>query len=211
MHRFFIPTHHHGNVVFNFTPQPIDDLTAFALGYREAGRTLANNIARSGGYPDYDGYPILFLYRHALELYLKAIVYRGARLMGLVSQKAIDTNRLFEQHGLSRLLPSIKAIFRQMHWDFKGCSLNSFDDFSEFIRSLDSIDPGSYAFRYPIKNTGAASLPKHFVVNVVQFSRSMESLLNVLEGAAIGIQENWQAEAEARYELQQLAAEWEDE
>jgi hypothetical protein len=211
MHRFFTPNHHHGNVVFNFTPLPIDGLTAFALGYRQAGRTLATNIAASNGYADYDGYPILFLYRHALELYLKAVVYRGARLMGLVSQEDIDTNRLFERHDLSRLLPAIQAIFRQMGWDFEGSGLDSYDDFSDFIRSIDSIDPGSYAFRYPVNRAGAANLPQHFVVNVVEFSQSIEGLLNFLEGAAIGIDENWQAEAEAKYELQQLAAEWQDE
>jgi hypothetical protein len=211
MHRYFIPNHHHGNVVFNFTARPIDDLTAFALGYRKSGRSLATNIAASHGYADYDGYPILFLYRHALELYLKAVVYRGARLIGLVSQKTIDTNRLFERHDLSRLLPAIRAIFSQMGWDFEGSGLDSFDDFSDLIQSIDSIDPDSSAFRYPVNRTGAASLPQHFVVNVVEFSFSMERLLNFLEGAAIGINENWQAEAEATYELQQLTAEWQDE
>jgi hypothetical protein len=139
MHRFFIPNDHHGNVVFNFTSQPIEDLPAYALGYREAGRSLAANIGASNGYADYDGYPILFLYRHALELYLKAVVYRGARLLGLVSQEAIDTNRLFERHDLSRLLPAIHEIFRQMRWDFEGSGLDSFDDFSNLIRSIDSI------------------------------------------------------------------------
>jgi hypothetical protein len=71
MHRIFLSEHFHGNVVFNFTVRPIRDLTAFALGYREAGQTLAAKMAAARGYADYDGYPILYLYRHALlELYL---------------------------------------------------------------------------------------------------------------------------------------------
>ncbi len=55
MHHFFASTHLHGNVVFNFTGRPIDDLEAFALGYREAGRTLATQMGVAQGYADYDG------------------------------------------------------------------------------------------------------------------------------------------------------------
>jgi|SRR5579862_1489811 len=208
MHRFLVPRQPHGNVVFNFTRRPVDDLTAFALGYREAGRILAAKMAAANGYADYDGYPILFLYRHALELYLKAIVYRGAQLSDLISEEAIGTNRLFERHDLARLLPAIEAIFRQMSWDFEGSGLDSYEDFADFIRTIDTVDRGSYAFRYPVNRVGVAPLPQHFTVNAVEFSQSMEILLRFLEGAATGITESWHAEAEARYELQQLAAEW---
>jgi hypothetical protein len=210
MHRMFLAEDYHGNVVFNFTGRPLEDLTAFALGYREAGQTLANNMANAHGYADYDGYPILFLYRHALELYLKAIVYHGAQLLGLISEERVDTNRLFERHKLGRLLPSIRAIFQQMNWDFEGSRLENYEDFAAFVRDLDTIDPGSYAFRYPVNRQGEQLLPNHFVVNVVEFGRRMDMLLRFLEGAAIGIDENWNAEAEARYELQQLTAEWEN-
>jgi hypothetical protein len=210
MHRMFLAENYHGNIVFNFTGRPIEDLTAFALGYREAGQTLASNMANSHGYADYDGYPILFLYRHALELYLKAIVYHGAELLGLISEEHVDTNRLFERHELTRLLPSIGAIFQQMNWDFDGSGLESYEDFAAFVQDLDTIDPGSYAFRYPVNRQGEPLLPVHFVINVVEFGRRMDTLLRFLEGAAIGIDENWNAEAEARYELQQLTAEWEN-
>ena len=208
MHRIFNSTHHNGNVVFNFSPNPIDDLTAFALGYREAGHVLAGRIAAARGYADYDGYPILFLYRHALELFLKAIVYRGAKLVGLISEETVDTRRLFERHELTRLLPAIRAIFTQMNWDFEALGLDSYDDFASFIQTLDSIDPGSYAFRYPINRAGQAHLPRNFVVNVVEFADLMDNMLRFLEGTVTAIDEHWQAEAEARYELQQLAAEW---
>jgi hypothetical protein len=208
MNRIFNSAHPNGNVVFNFTSGPIGDLTAFALGYRKAGHTLAANMAKARGYADYDGYPILFLYRHALELYLKAIVYRGAMLVRLISQEVVDTDRLFERHDLARLLPAIEAIFRQMNWEFNGAGFASFDEFASFVEYLDSIDPGSYAFRYPINRTGQAQLPRHFTVNVLEFAHVMDGLLGLLDEAATGIDEDWQAEAEARYELRQLAAEW---
>ena len=207
MHRFFQSTELHGNIAFNFVAQPIEDLTAFALGYHEAAQTLAAKLAASGGYPDYDGYPILFLYRHALELYLKAIVYHGAELLGLVSEAQVDTSQLFQRHELTRLVPAIRAIFNEMGWNFEGSGLASFDDFADFIRDLDSVDPGSYAFRYPVNRSGEAHLPRHFVINVVSFAQRMDNLFWFLEGAITSIEEHWRATAESRYELQQLFAE----
>src|SRR5947207_1757305 len=100
-----------GNVVFNFSGNPIRDLTAFAHGYREAARTLATPFS-GDAYADYNGYPVLYLYRDSLELYLKAVVYRGAQLMGLVGQEYPSNPDLFKKHGLTRLLPSVRAIFK---------------------------------------------------------------------------------------------------
>jgi len=210
LHRFLRWTDDHGNVVFNFTGRPIQDLTAFALGYHMAGNALAARIAAARGYADYEGYPILFSYRHALELYLKAIVYRGAMLSELISEEKVDTNRLFHRHELVKLLPAIRAIFKATGCEFSGSGLASFEDFASLIRDLDSIDPGSYAFRYPVNRSGEPHLPHHFVVNVVAFAQQMDELLQYLDGVATGLHEEWQAEAQAMYELEQLIGDWQD-
>ncbi len=74
MHRFLVPQVDgksvHGNVVFNWRGNPIDDLVAYANGYRLAARSLAASFREQGAYADYEGYPILFLCRHAIELFL---------------------------------------------------------------------------------------------------------------------------------------------
>ncbi len=123
----------------------------------------------------------------------------------------MNTDKLFHRHSLAPLLPSIQAIFKQMNWDFEGSGLASYDDFANFIRCLDMIDSGSYAFRYPIDRSGQPHLPHHFVLNVVEFAGRMDTLLQSLEGAASGISEEWQAELEARNELQRWAEEWQGE
>ena len=94
----------HGNVVFNFQGSPVGDLSAFAHGYHEAAKVLAERLHAAAGYADYEGYPILFLYRHALELYLKAVVYRGAMLLHLVSEATAPAVRgsAFRPVGKSR-------------------------------------------------------------------------------------------------------------
>jgi len=111
MHWVFQSNNSHGNVIFNFRNNPINDFAPFAKGYHRAGKRLAKMLAQSPSFPDFEGYPILFLYRHALELYMKAIVYRGAQLLQLLDIDSPETSRLFEDHRLSILLPGVKAIF----------------------------------------------------------------------------------------------------
>jgi len=50
------------------------------------------------------------LYRHSLELYLKAVVYKGAALLGLTGASEIDTRKLFTGHELTRFLGHVRAI-----------------------------------------------------------------------------------------------------
>jgi hypothetical protein len=204
----FNSPHQPGNIVFNFSGRPFDDLVAFADGYRDAAHALAERFAKGPGRADNEGYPVLFLYRHALELYVKAIVYRGASGLGLVSQQTERTDGLFRNHGLGKMLPAIEAISRQMKWDFSGTGLASYQEFSRFVRKLDEVDSGSWSFRYPINTQGTAHLPYHFVVSVLRFADVMDPLLEFLSGAAIEVDERWHAEAEASYELRQLADEF---
>jgi hypothetical protein len=203
---FQVSTEAHGNVVFNFRKNAIGDLTAFALGYREAARTLAAGFS-GDAYADYEGYPVLYLYRHSLELYLKAVVYRGAMLMGLIAEDYPEVPGLFKRHDFGHLLPAVRAIFKAMKWDFDGTLIGSFGEFEKLIQTLDSVDKGSYAFRYPINPAGEAHLPHHFVINIPNFAETMDALLGYLEGAADLLHDNFQTAAEAAYEVEKFLAE----
>jgi hypothetical protein len=192
-----------GNIVFNFQRNPVGDLTAFANGYRHAAQALTTRLQRNA-YADYDGYPVLYLYRHSLELYLKAVVFRGARLMGLVGEQRPEVSKLWQHHGLARLLPALRAIFRSMDWDLDETIFGTWTELEKFVTEIDGIDPGSYAFRYPVTTRGSAHLPHHFVLNVVNFAETMDALLGYLAGAADLLEHTFHEEAEARYEVQRL-------
>jgi hypothetical protein len=153
---------------------------------------------------------VLFLYRHSLELSLKAVVYRGAQLMDLVTEREFEHPELFKNHGLVRLLPAVKQIFAAMHWTFEGTGIGSFDTFEQIVKDVERIDPQSYAFRYPVNKDGKAILDHHLTVNVAAFGAVLYELLGYLEGAASLLQDQFEATAEARYETQQLMAEHRD-
>ena len=63
--------------VISFTHDPKGDFGAFAKGYTLAANRLAASLLEGPRFPDYEAYPVVFLYRHALELSLKHIIYGG--------------------------------------------------------------------------------------------------------------------------------------
>lgn len=206
MHWVFQSKNPHGNVVFNFRHNAIDDLAPFAKGYHQAGKRLAGMLEASSGYRDFDGYPILFLYRHALELYMKAIVYRGAQLLHLLDIETQDMPKLFKCHSLSELLPGVKAVFKGIGWtlDMETAGIRNFEDFEELLRGIEELDPGSYSFRYPTNTKGQAALKHHTVVHVIGFSRNMDPILDLLDNVFLELHEEFDATAEAKFELQSI-------
>lgn len=213
IHPFFEGTSPHGNVRFNFRGVAPNDLAAFAHGYHLAGHALVDKLANAPGYPDYEGYPVLYLYRHALELYMKAILYRGAKYVRLIADQNVNAERFYGSHDLVRLLPAMREIFDRVGWhgDFDLPGLKTWQDFSDLVRSIDSIDHGSYAFRYPMNTRGDPALPHHFVLNVIAFGRNMDGLLDLFSGAASGLDDMWDNAAEGCYFLQEIAKEWRNE
>ena len=61
----------HNNACLNYMP---DHGTAYTEGYRRAADILINHIDESGRDQDFLVYPVLFLYRHHLELLIKQII-----------------------------------------------------------------------------------------------------------------------------------------
>jgi len=57
--------------------QPIPSLVFTHVLYHAAGQALFERMCDKSSYNSLEGCPIIFLYRHALELYLKAIVLHG--------------------------------------------------------------------------------------------------------------------------------------
>jgi len=89
----------HGNVVLNFI-RPESEFGIYGAAFWRAGRTLATSLAKQNGYRDFDACPIVFLYAHALELYMKTIVRRGGSLVSLAGKKLPVDQRALTRHDL---------------------------------------------------------------------------------------------------------------
>jgi hypothetical protein len=180
IHRFFdAPVGAVGNALLNWKGAPLHELSAYAHSYRTAAMSLVSmQEQRVHSALDERALPILFLYRHALELYLKAIVLKAALLTIGEEELPNALPKLWREHRLTALArmaePVISASTRwPLTWN---------GDLKELINSMavqiDEIDPGSYAFRYPVNTQGAAALPAVFMTNIFQFSEEVERTLD---------------------------------
>lgn len=194
----------HGNVVLNLMRFPKGELAAYGRSYHEAAQHLVTHMA-STHYRDPDACPIVFLYRHAVELYLKAIVHWGNSLLRLNRKPTVAHKNIFTEHRLRVLLKSVQPIVRFQGWldGWGDPHFNSFRDAEKLIGELDEFDPGSYSFRYPVDTTGnKAALPHHFLFNVPAFGEKFDHLLASLDYMSTMVYEDFQSQAEAAWELQ---------
>lgn len=120
----------------------------------------------------------MFLYRHSFELYLKAIVYRAAVLTINEQELIAALPKLWREH-------SLVALFQMARPVLKECAARPLTVTGELERrieslacEIDSVDSGSYSFRYPITSRGESSLKGTFLTNIFMFSEHVESVLD---------------------------------
>ncbi len=204
----------HGTVVLNWHGTPEQEFTylaeAFRLVAQDAVAALRQNPQFSlDGSPmeDFRAYPVVFLYRHALELYMKAVILVGSPMLGIKGMTDIDRQALLKTHSLDKLRQDMERVFEAYgwEWDLGTSHFRSLDDFRKTIAELHDVDRGSYAFRYPLDTKGKASLITYFRFNLFEFCEVLDGLFPVLESAVTGAYEELQATMEARSE----ALQWE--
>jgi len=177
----------HGNAVLNFNHRAWDEFEFYAQAFHRAGVKMAENMISASGYNDLDACPIIFLYRHALELYLKAIGRIGQTILSLsATTQEISEKDLFG-HKLTGLYPILRRVFSHVgwEWDLDVEGMQSFEELEELLAEFDRVDECSYTFRYPLDTKGKDSVPHHFVVNIPNFCSKIDKLLSALEGACI--------------------------
>ncbi len=210
-----------GTVVLNWHGAPEREFRFIAEAFRTTAKESVDALREHKslglhGFPleDFRAYPIVFLYRHALELYMKAALICGGPVLALEGGDPVQLEGLFT-HALGTLRNHLERVFTAFGWDWDlGVgNLKTYDDFCAVIEELEAVDKGGDAFRYPVvkketekkrtkkrrnKTTRiTASLPKHFSFNVFDFSEFMEQLLAAFDGIVTACQE----ELYLRYQL----------
>jgi hypothetical protein len=194
--------HARDSVVLNWHGRSIQEFGLYAEAYHKAGKRLVLNYGTTGAVRDFEATSILFLYRHAFELYLKAFVLVGSNLLFINAKKGMDQEKIFRTHKLSTFIPYFEAIIREVgwSWDMGVDGLRKKSDFVALVKEFESIDPNSYSFRYPTDQDGQGALPDHFTFNLSLFAQRIDPLLEVIDGGLMGLNEFWNSAAEAAYE-----------
>jgi hypothetical protein len=195
-----------GNVVLNFTGAPTQELAVIGTAYHEAGQSLVAVFNKKRGYSDVEAYPIVFLYRHSLELLFKAIITIGNDLAHLLEDPTCTTDDPYRDHSLAKHLPKIKQIFEAVGWAdaFEQAGFTK-TGFENVVKEFDGLDPGSFTFRYPMKKDGSAALEKSFIFSVREFADVLDPILRTLAGGCSGLEEYRSQLGEARASIREDA------
>jgi hypothetical protein len=173
------------NFVNSVSRTPKYGFCSFAEGYRFAAHTVAKELIDNGHFPDYNAYPIVFLYRHALELHLKNIIYCVAKLSVFKGLEDID-NKLYNTHKLDNLSCKVNNILTKLFPEDEG--LHQFlEEVVLVAKEYSEIDIDSFAYRYPIDTRGEHSTKSSQCVNLRSLDTHMNDLLKQLENIDFGI------------------------
>ncbi|MDB5058175.1 MAG: hypothetical protein JWO59_1647 [Chloroflexi bacterium] len=175
--------------------------TAYSEGYRRGAQRLVQHVIETQSDQDFLVYPIIFLYRHHIELVLKRLIRRAPSLIGrpLTEDEENDLKRHRLDLLWQNLEPKLREVCQVAGW--KSPNHEDFEGIGDYIRQLVKRDPESYSFRYAHSKRGAPSLPKRLKhVNLRHFAEMMERLAICLDGIDY-----------ATSHLLELKAEWQDE
>jgi hypothetical protein len=173
------------NIVISFTSTPTYDFGVFAKGYHHAANSLAEKFLATSHHRDYEGYPIVFLYRHAFELNLKNIVCWAARLCAFRDIESMNA-KLIHNHNLVELSKKSTMMLRGLFPTDK--KLAELMKKVEIIATeFHEIDSNSHSYRYPINKIGEYSTKHHQIVNISSIYTNMNKLLKDLEVVNFGL------------------------
>jgi len=159
------------------------DLFLYAQAFHKAAKSLAESFqpdANDFGY--FDAFPIVFIYRHALELHLKAIVLgEGGKFLATEPDPISVSN----SHSVSWLAQFVCQILTALKWEheFKCEGVENLADFRKIVATVNSVDPGSYNFRLPFDPYKRSSIR--------EFAAKMDAILELLSATADGLAAEW--------------------
>ena len=100
------------------TARPSASSRTLRRAFHRCALELANGLKHTKqfglyGIPteDFRAYPVVFLYRHSLELHMKAVILAGDPLLSLNEEAPIDHARLLNTHNLETLRTDVSALY----------------------------------------------------------------------------------------------------
>jgi hypothetical protein len=162
---------------------------AYKAGFRRAALQLTERMCEQPVDQDSVVYPIVYLYRHHIELMLKDIFRLATDLLEI----SISGNqeKHLGRHDLAKLWGMIRPMLDPVCTLAGADSLPSadLDGIDAYMRQLNVHDPKGESFRYARSHDKTRTLAADLVhINIRSFAIHMEKLADYLDGL-----ENWLA------------------
>jgi hypothetical protein len=164
------------DVVLNWYGQPIEKLASYAEAYHSTARRLFEKSSPDE-LRDINACPVVLLYRHSLELYLKEILINGQRILQHDSKPFLVAKDILN-HDLCKLWRELIRLHEQLGWSWEA----DLAAHGSVIEEFHSTDMGGFSFRYPVeKKSGDATTRQDFRFNLRHFCCRMDQVLNKLD------------------------------
>ncbi|MCX5867012.1 MAG: hypothetical protein NT009_05940 [Proteobacteria bacterium] len=178
-----------GDKLFKGVPDQNDEIwnghrdrqwSLYPYGYQKAFQLLGSEALKDDAAKQVLIFPIIFLFRHYIELTLKQIIEIGNPILG--KQSKYDPI-----HKIEELWDQAKKIIIKVYPEGKNEDLSTVDD---CMKEIIKKDPKSLVFRYPEdpKKT-EVYLPDCGNFDMRNFLEVSEKISNFLEGSLTGIYE----------------------
>ena len=176
-----------------FSNTPEEEFGYYGEAFHDAARVLARSLARRRAHKNGDVLPVLFLYRHAIELSAKAVVLSGNRLMSLTGEGR-NQSEVFDdfkkwKHRLIPILPAIERVFTYANWDWfwPNSEVETFANVKAIFEDLELIDPQSFTFRYPTSLQGERSVRVDIRFGLTTTINTLDDLIEALQTSVFGL------------------------
>ena len=144
--------------------------------YMRAADALVNNAVEDRSVLDVYVFPLIFLYRHAVEIFLKDLLWQSHYLA--CGKKGFITDKSFKTHDLLKLWQQLKGNCQKV----LGADFPLIPDdvklLEEFFAQIQKHDPGPDAFRFPFDAKGILRTPPSITSISVPYMRASTKRLN---------------------------------
>ena len=170
---------------YNATVEPL--WSRYVDGYKNAADYLVD-CAAAKNERDSLVFPIVFLYRHYLEVQLKDIL----RMLYLHHGKIC---KIPNDHNLVTLWKSVRPLMERVYDDPESSDNNG--HIEARIEEFSQLDEGSYAFRYPVDTKGEINFKddileegknvRQYMINLLRVKLVVASMATYLEYVSAGL------------------------
>lgn len=155
------------------------DWLAYVLGYREAADSIVENAEELG--VDLLVYPVMFLYRHYLEIGLKYDLI-------VLKRYFREPSKLPTHHRLDMLWQEVRSL-SEREWNSEEHT-QYYDAVEDRIKEFQKVDEESYSFRYPVTKKNLSSLSNvpdvygtgKAIINLIQVKEVVHEMAMFIEG-----------------------------
>lgn len=171
---------------------------AYAEGFGRAAMIVTGNLDSTRGDEDRVAFAVLTLWRHYLELKIKALIPDLQELPGG------PTDPVPVSHDLAHLWSVAEPVLKHM----AGQAGPDLLAVREIVKEFHRADPTGQHFRYPFTTTGTSTVPKSLEnLDLLHLDETMQAVANFFDACETMAFEEGQLLQEMRAEAAQIEAE----